>query len=80
MVDQVIDSMFNEFQFPNDEARNEAKKDPEKRNELLESAKQRTKNTLILSEIIKAEGIKVDESDIDGYVRDAWLLRQQPRS
>ncbi|NRA66318.1 MAG: trigger factor [Pseudobacteriovorax sp.] len=69
MVDQVIDGMFDEFQFPNDEARKEAKADPEKRKELLDTAKQRTKNTLILSEIIKAEGIEVNEDDLNEHVK-----------
>ncbi len=70
MVDQVIDSMFNEFQFPDDNVRDEAKKDPEKRKELLETAKQRTKNTLILSEVIKAEKLEVNDDDLDAWVRE----------
>lgn len=70
MVDQVIDGMFNEFEFPDEETRREAKKDPEQRKELLETAKQRTKNTLILSQIINAEKLQIDDADLDAWVRD----------
>ncbi|SMF38171.1 trigger factor [Pseudobacteriovorax antillogorgiicola] len=70
MVDQVIDSMFEEMQFPSEEAKTAAKNDPEKRKELREPAKQRTKNTLILSEIIKAESIEVSDEDLDQHVRE----------
>ena len=70
MVDQVIDGMFEEMQFPSDEAKAAAKADPEKRKELRDPAKQRTKNTLILSEIIKSESIDVSDADLDQHVRE----------
>ena len=70
MVDQVIDSMFDEFQFPDDTSRQQAKKDPAKRAELKETAIQRTKNTLILSEVIKTEKIEVSDADLDEYVKE----------
>jgi trigger factor len=70
MVDQVIDSMFQEMDFKSDDERERAKKNPEQRQALRDSAKQRAKNTLILSEIIKAESLEVTDDDLDQYVRD----------
>jgi len=70
MVDQVVDSMIDDMQFPTDQEREAAKKDPEQRKSLRETAKDRARNTLILSEIIKAEKIEVTDGDLDTYVRD----------
>ena len=70
MVDQVIDGMFDEMQFPSEDFKKTAKADPERRKELRDPAKQRTKNTLILSEIIKAESIEVTDEDLDKHVRE----------
>ena len=70
MVDQVIDGMFDEMQFPSEDVKQAAKADAEKRKELRDPAKQRTKNTLILSEIIKSESIEVSDEDLDQHVRD----------
>ena len=69
MVDQVIDSMFDEMNFESDEERKQAKKDEQRRKGMRDNAKQRAKNTLILSEIIKAEEIKVTDEDVDEHVR-----------
>ncbi|MFW7379749.1 MAG: trigger factor [Oligoflexus sp.] len=70
MVDQVIDSMIDDMQFPSDKERQDAKKDEEQRKALRETAKQRARNTLILSEIIKTEKIEVTDEDLDAYVAD----------
>lgn len=81
MVDQVIDSMFDEMEFNSDRDRKAAKANPEERKNLRETAKQRAKNTLILSEIIKSEKISVDDSDFDAYVRELVAgsgMGQQP--
>jgi trigger factor len=70
MVDQVIDSMFEEMDFPSDKEKKAAKANNEERKKLRDTAKQRARNTLILSEIIKSEKIVVNEEDFDAYVRD----------
>lgn len=70
MVDQVIDSMFDEADFPNDRDRKAAKADPEERKKVRENAKQRARNTLILSEVIKSEKINVTDEDFDSYVKE----------
>jgi trigger factor len=70
MVDQVIDSMFDEMEFQNDAQRKAAKANEDERKRLRETAKQRAKNTLILSEIIKTENITVNDDDFDSYVKE----------
>jgi trigger factor len=70
MVDQVIDSMFDEMEFENDTQRKAAKANEEERKRLRDTAKQRAKNTLILSEIIKSESITVNDADFDSYVKE----------
>jgi trigger factor len=70
MVDQVIDSMFDEMEFQNDAQRKAAKANEEERKRLRDTAKQRAKNTLILSEIIKSESIQVNDEDFDSYVKE----------
>jgi len=70
MVDQVIDSMFDEMEFENDAQRKTAKANEDERKRLRDTAKQRAKNTLILSEIIKSETITVNDADFDSYVKE----------
>lgn len=70
MVDQVIDSMFDEMEFSSDKERKAAKGNAEERRRLRDTAKQRAKNTLILSEIIKGEKIQVNDADFDSYVNE----------
>ncbi|MCX6128638.1 MAG: trigger factor [Proteobacteria bacterium] len=70
MVDQVIDSMFDEMEFDSDAQRKSAKADENERKGLRDSAKQRTKNTLMLTEIIKSESITVNDDDFDAYVKE----------
>jgi len=70
MVDQVIDSMFEEMDFSSDKEKKAAKANAEERRKLRDSAKQRARNTLILSEVIKSEKILVNEEDFDTYARE----------
>jgi trigger factor len=70
MVDQVIDSVFDEMEFQNDVQRKAAKSNEDERKRLRDTAKQRAKNTLILSEIIKSENIQVNDDDFDSYVKE----------
>ncbi len=70
MVDQVIDSIFDEMEFESDKDRKAAKASREQRARLLDTAKERAKNTLILSEVIKNEKVEVNDDDFDAYVRD----------
>lgn len=68
MIDQVIDSMVEEMRWPNDKAKESAKKDPEYRKSLRDTAKKKAQNTLILHEIIKAENLAVTDQDVEAYV------------
>ena len=69
MVDRVIDSMIDDMQWPSDAEREEAKKNPEYRDQAREAAKLKAKNTLVLSEIIKTEKLEVSDEDEDAYIR-----------
>ncbi len=70
MVDQVIDSIFDEMEFESDKERKAAKANGEQRRRLLQTAKDRARNTLILSEVIKNESVSVNDEDFDAYVRE----------
>lgn len=70
MVEQVIDSMFDEAEFSSDAERKAMKSNPGEREKARETALQRARNTLILSEVIKAEKINVTDEDFDGYVKE----------
>lgn len=68
MVDHVIDAMIDNLQWHNDKEKQNAKRDQEFRKRFRENAKEKTRNTLILHEIINAEKLEVAESDVDNYV------------
>ncbi len=70
MVEQVIDSMFDEAEFSNDAERKALKANPAEREKARETALQRARNTLILSEVIKTEKINVTDEDFDAYVTE----------
>lgn len=76
LVDQVIDGMFDEMQFPSEQEKKEAKKDQERRKSMRDSAKQRAKNSLMLAEIIKAEKIEVTDGDIDDHLKEMITANQ----
>ena len=68
IVDQVIDNLIEEMQFPNEEEKAKAKKDTKTRDDLRDRAKFQAKNTLILHKIISDEKIEVEDADVDAYV------------
>jgi len=70
MVEQVIDSMFDEAEFSNDSERKAMKANAGERDKARETALQRARNTLILSEVIKSEKINVTDEDFDAYVKE----------
>lgn len=70
MVEQVIDSMFDEAEFSSDAERKAMKANPAEREKARETALQRARNTLILSEVIKSEKINVTDEDFDAYVKE----------
>ena len=70
MVEQVIDSMFDEAEFSSDAERKAMKTNPGEREKTRETALQRARNTLILSEVIKSEKINVTDEDFDAYVKE----------
>ena len=70
MVEQVIDSMFDEAEFSSDAERKTLKANPAEREKARETALQRARNTLILSEVIKTEKITVTDEDFDSYVKE----------
>lgn len=70
MVEQVIDSMFDEAEFSSDAERKAMKGHAGEREKARETALQRARNTLILSEVIKSEKINVTDEDFDSYVKE----------
>lgn len=70
MVEQVIDSMFDEAEFASDTERKQMKANQGERSKARETALQRARNTLILSEVIKSEKINVTDEDFDAYVKE----------
>jgi trigger factor len=70
MVEQVIDSMFDEAEFSSDAERKAMKANQGEREKARETALQRARNTLILSEVIKSEKINVTDEDFDSYVKE----------
>lgn len=68
MVDRVIDAMIDNLQWHNEKEKASAKRDPEFRKRFRENAKEKTRNTLILHEIINAEKLEVSEADVEKYV------------
>ncbi|MES2744774.1 MAG: trigger factor [Bdellovibrionota bacterium] len=70
MVEQVIDSMFDEAEFSSDAERKAMKANAQEREKARETALQRARNTLILSEVIKTEKINVTDEDFDAYVKE----------
>lgn len=70
MVEQVIDSMFDEAEFSSDAERKQMKANAGEREKARETALQRARNTLILSEVIKSEKINVTDEDFDAYVKE----------
>ncbi len=70
MVEQVIDSMFDEAEFSSDAERKQMKANQGERAKARETALQRARNTLILSEVIKSEKINVTDEDFDAYVKE----------
>lgn len=70
MVDQVIDAMIDEMQWHNDKERQSAKHDKEFRTRFLDNAKEKTRNTLILHEIIQSEKIAVNDEEVDAHICD----------
>jgi trigger factor len=69
IVDQVIDGMIDEMNWKNDKDRAEAKHNKELRTSLLDSAKRRARNTMVLHEIIRAENLQVTDADVDAQIR-----------
>ncbi|MBC7660877.1 MAG: trigger factor [Chitinophagaceae bacterium] len=70
MIEQVIDSMFDEAEFSSDSERKAMKANAAEREKARETALQRARNTLILSEVIKSEKINVTDEDFDAYVKE----------
>ncbi len=70
MIEQVIDSMFDEAEFESETERKSAKANGGEREKARETALQRARNTLILSEVIKSEKINVTDEDFDLYVKE----------
>ncbi len=68
MVDQVIDSLIQEMQHPNEEARNAALRDADLRQNMLQTAKRRTQNTLVLWHVVQKEKLQVTDEEVTGRV------------
>jgi len=68
IVDQVIDSMINELQWPNEQEKAQGLKDQEFRKKFRDQAKKRAQNTLVLLEIANKEELKVSDEDVGQYL------------
>jgi trigger factor len=64
LVDQTIDSMIQDFSFLKDDDKKKAKKDASVRKSLAPEAKIKVKNTLILWQIGKDEGLSVSDDEV----------------
>jgi trigger factor len=71
MVDQVIDSMIQELQHPNEDARAKALKDQDLRKSMLATAKRRTQNTLVLWHVTQKEKLAVTDQEVKDQVEQA---------
>lgn len=77
LVASVIDDMIEQMNIPKEE-KQKAKEDEELRKSLLDRAKVKAKNTLILWEVAKLENLEVTEQDIDQHISQHMLGGQQP--
>lgn len=68
LVDQVTDGIISEMQWPTEKDRKAALSNQEMRKNYRQNAQTRAKNSIILSEIIKAEKIELADEDIDNYI------------
>lgn len=64
LVDQTIDSMIQEFSFLKDDDKKKAQRDATVRKSLTPEAKTKVKNTLILWQISKDEGLEVSDEEV----------------
>lgn len=71
LVDQVIDSMINEFQLRSDADRQAALRNKELRDRLLPGARRRTQNTLVLWHVSQKENLIVTDEEVDAEVSEA---------
>ena len=67
LVDRTIDAMIDELNIPAAKKRTELKKDEAYRDRLKPTAKERVKNTLILSKVIEAEKFEVTDDEMTAY-------------
>lgn len=64
LVDQTIDSMIQDFSFLKDDDKKKAMRDPSVRKSLAPEAKIKVKNTLVLWQIGKDEGLQVSDEEV----------------
>lgn len=69
IVDRVIDSMVEEANYGGNKDKLKSA-DASVRDRFREDARRRAKNTLILMDIVKQEGIEVTDQDVETHVRD----------
>ena len=67
LVDRTIDAMVDELNIPDVKKRNTLKQDEAYRERLKTTAKERVKNTLILSTVIETEKFEVTDEDMSKY-------------
>ena len=61
--------MIDEQHFQDEKEKKSAKSSKEYRNNLLDSARDRARNTLILHQIIETEKLEVSDEDLDKHAR-----------
>lgn len=64
MVDQVIDSLIQDLQHPNEESRKQALADEGMREHFRQTARRRTQNTLVLWHVTQKEQLQVTEEEL----------------
>ena len=81
MVDQVIDSMIQELNHANEDAKAAALRDKTLRAEYLEAAKRRTQNTLVLWHVNQKEKLTITDDEVkarvDGVLASSGI--QEPK-
>jgi FKBP-type peptidyl-prolyl cis-trans isomerase (trigger factor) len=79
MVDQVIDSMIQEMQWPSEDQRKRALHDQELRKSCLASARRKAQNTLILWRVAQAEKLEITEDDIRKHLTERMGAGSDPK-
>ncbi len=68
LINSVIDDMIEAERWPDEKQKLQAKQDPELRKSLIERAKRKAQNSLILWHVANEEKLEVTDADIDNHI------------